>query len=162
MSQVKKIIGIDPGLASTGVGIIRGLSGKIVSYGFGCIETSPKVSHQYRLHKIFNEISDILKVEKPDLVVIEDAFSIPKFPKSGIVLGKVIGSVMCACSIAGVDMAEIEVKLAKQILTGNGRASKDQLERAVRTQLGHNEKICPDHASDALALAIIGLTRGGY
>lgn len=155
-----KIIGLDPGLASTGVGIIKGRPEKILSYGFGCIETSPKISHPYRLHKIFNEVSDIIKSEKPDLVVIEDAFSIPEFPKSGIILGKVIGTMMCACANLGVSVEEVQVRLAKQILTGNGRASKEQLERAVRAKLGHKQKIKPDHASDALALAYIGLTRG--
>ncbi|MGM0417395.1 MAG: crossover junction endodeoxyribonuclease RuvC [Thermodesulfobacteriota bacterium] len=160
MPKEKKIIGIDPGLASTGVGIVKGSSGKILSYGFGCIETSPDMCMQERIFKIFQEISDIIKNENPAGIVIEDIFSLPEYPKSGIILGKVSGAILCACSVNGVATAEIQVRLAKQILTGNGNAAKEQLEKAVRKNLNHKEKISPFHASDALALAIVGLTRG--
>ena len=160
MTRISKVIGLDPGLASTGVGIVEGAPGKIISYGFGCIETSPSMPQQYRIHKIFNEISDIIKEEEPSIVVIEDVFSLPKYPKSGIILGKVIGSIMAACANFGVDVVEVEVRLVKKILTGNGNASKEQLEKAVRLNLNHKEKIRPFHSSDALALAIIGIMRG--
>ncbi|MDY0131453.1 MAG: crossover junction endodeoxyribonuclease RuvC [Desulforegulaceae bacterium] len=160
MTDYRKIIGIDPGLASTGIGIVKGNKDKIVSYGFGCIETSSKLSQQLRLYKIYKEISDILEKEKPSIIIIEDVFSLPRFPKSGIILGKVCGVVSLASSIHGLGVLEIQVRLAKQILTGSGSCSKEQLEKAVRQRLEHFEKIKPYHASDALALAIIGLTRG--
>jgi crossover junction endodeoxyribonuclease RuvC len=160
MSDCRKIIGIDPGLASTGIGIIKGSSYKIISYGFGCIKTSKDINQQDRLYKIYNDVSNILKHEKPSIAIIEDVFSIPEYPKSGIVLGKVCGAISLACSASGIGILEIQVRLAKQILTGNGSCSKEQLEKAVRKRLNHFEKISPYHASDALALAIIGLTRG--
>lgn len=159
MSKVQKVIGLDPGLASTGVGIIKGSPEKIVSYGFGCIETSPSMPQQYRIHKIYTEITDLIEREEPSLIVIEDIFSLPKYPKSGIILGKVTGAIMAASANFGVDMVEVQVRLAKQILTGNGKATKEQLEKAVRSNLKHNEKIKPYHASDALALAMIGIVR---
>ncbi|MCB9480488.1 MAG: crossover junction endodeoxyribonuclease RuvC [Desulfobacteraceae bacterium] len=159
MTDCRKIIGIDPGLASTGVGIINGCSGKITSYGFGCIKTSKEINQQDRLYKIYKDIFNILEQEKPSIVIIEDVFSIPEFPKSGIILGKVCGAISLACSCSGISMLEVQVRLAKQILTGNGNCSKQQLENAVRKRLNHYEKIKPYHASDALALAIIGLSR---
>ncbi|PID77809.1 MAG: crossover junction endodeoxyribonuclease [Deltaproteobacteria bacterium] len=160
MVNFSKIIGFDPGLASTGVGIVKGSSKKIISYGFGCITTSPEMIHQYRIYKIFKETEDIIKEEKPSLVMLEDVFSIPEYPKSGILLGKVSGAILSACANHGVDVVEVQVRLAKEILTGNGKASKEQLEKAVREYLCHGEKISPFHASDALALAIIGIRRG--
>jgi crossover junction endodeoxyribonuclease RuvC len=161
MKAYRKIVGIDPGLASTGIGIVKGNSDKILSYGFGCIKTSKEMNQQSRLYKIHKEISQIIEKEKPSIVIIEDVFSIPEFPKSGIILGKVCGVVSLACSMAGIGILEIQVRLAKQILTGNGNCSKEQLEKSVRKRLNHFEKISPYHASDALALAIIGLSRGG-
>ena len=159
MNMVRTVIGIDPGLASTGIGIISGTPQCIEKYGFGCIKTSPQFTHQSRIYKIYSELSEIFDKEKPSMVVIEDAFSVPEFPKSGIILGKVIGAVMVACSTSGVNSMDVQVRLAKQILTGNGKASKEQLEKAVRNYLGHKIKISPFHASDALALAIIGIMR---
>ena len=123
-------------------------------------KTSSEMTHQSRLYKIHEEILKILEKEQPSIVVIEDVFSIPEYPKSGIILGKVCGAVSLACSKSGVGILEVQVRLAKQILTGNGSCSKEQLEKAVRKRLNHFEKISPYHASDALALAIIGLSRG--
>ena len=101
----------------------------------------------------------ILADEKPDLMVLEDIFSLEKYPKSGIVLGKVCGVLLLAGVQSGVPVAEVPVREAKQILTGNGNASKHQLERAVCSTLGAPAPIRPFHASDALGLALIGSFR---
>jgi crossover junction endodeoxyribonuclease RuvC len=92
-------------------------------------------------------------------MVVEDVFSLSKYPKSGITLGQVAGVVMLAGSRAGVSSIEIPVREAKQVLTGNGNASKKQLEEAVRRRLDHNRPIKPNHASDAVGLALIGFYR---
>ena len=153
------IIGIDPGLASTGVGIIRGNGLKIEGYSFGSISTSKNNSLPNRLDHIFSKLLRILKNENPDLMVVEDVFSLAKYPKSGITLGQVAGVVMLAGCRAGVSLIEIPVREAKQVLTGNGNASKKQLEEAVRRRLNHSTPIKPDHASDAVGLALIGFFR---
>ena len=92
-------------------------------------------------------------------MVIEDVFSLSKYPKSGINLGQVTGVVMLAGWQAGVKSLEIPVREAKQVLTGNGNASKMQLEASVRHRLQHNSPIRPYHASDAMGLALIGFYR---
>ena len=153
------IIGIDPGLAATGVGIIRGNGLKIEGYSFGSISTSKNNSLPSRLDHIFSKLLQILKDENPDLMVVEEVFSLSKYPKSGITLGQVAGVIMLAGCRAGVSSIEIPVREAKQVLTGNGNASKKQLEEAVRRRLDHNTPIKPDHASDAVGLALIGFYR---
>ncbi len=92
-------------------------------------------------------------------MVVEDVFSLEKYPKSGITLGKVTGAILLAGCEVKIPVIEIPVREAKKVLTGSGRASKVQLERAVRHFLNTDKPIKPHHASDALALALIGLFR---
>jgi crossover junction endodeoxyribonuclease RuvC len=92
-------------------------------------------------------------------MVVEAAFSLNKYPKSGIDLGKVTGVILLAGNRAGIPVAEVAVREAKKILTGNGNAGKEQLERAVRRTISAFDPIRPYHASDAIGLAIIGLYR---
>jgi crossover junction endodeoxyribonuclease RuvC len=154
-----KVIGIDPGLADTGIGIVRGSGLKVHSYAYGNISTSKQDSAAHRLEQIHTKICRVLADETPDLMVLEDVFSLEKYPKSGIVLGKVCGVLLLAGTQSGVSLTEVPVRQAKQILTGNGKASKEQLERAVRQTLCAPRPIRPLHASDALGLALIGLFR---
>ena len=154
-----KVIGIDPGLSATGVGIVRGMGLKIDGFSFDSINTSKNISLPSRLDQIFSNLLLVLKDEKPDLMVVEDVFSVEKFPKAGITLGKVTGVVLLAGCRVDVPVAEVSVREAKQVLTGNGNASKKQLEKAVRRLLNLTKPIRPYHASDAMGLAILGLFR---
>jgi len=113
----------------------------------------------HRLDHIYSKLLQILKNENPDSMVVEDIFSLQKYPKSGITLGQVSGVVLLAGHRAGVSSVEVPVREAKQVLTGNGNASKNQLEESVRHRLKHTTPIRPFHASDALGLALIGLYR---
>jgi len=154
-----KIMGVDPGLAATGVGFVRGRGLDVQGYSFGCITTPPAAPLPERLDRIFSRLLQLLSQETPDLVVVEDVFSLKEYPKSGISLGQVSGLVMVAAFQTRVRCTTIPVREAKHVLTGNGNASKIQLERAVRRHLNHPVPIRPYHASDALGLAIIGLYR---
>ncbi|MFZ5573474.1 MAG: crossover junction endodeoxyribonuclease RuvC [Thermodesulfobacteriota bacterium] len=156
-----KSIGIDPGLAATGVGIVVGRETTIEAYSFGSIETSPDMPLPGRLARIYERLGELLEAERPDLMVVEDVFSLPRYPKSGILLGKVIGVILLAGSRQNIPVLEVPVREAKQLLSGNGNAGKEQLELAVRHLLRHPGPIRPDHASDAMALAIIGQFRYG-
>ncbi len=154
-----KVIGIDPGLAETGIGIVSGSGLKVCGFAYGTISTSKADPTPFRVKHIYEKICRVLTQEAPDLMVVEDVFSLEKYPQSGIVLGKVCGVLLLAGSQSGIPLLEIPVRQAKQILTGNGRASKQQLERAVRNTLNTTNPIRPFHASDALGLALIGLFR---
>lgn len=153
------VIGIDPGLSATGFGIVRGMGLKVDNFSFGSINTSKSFSLPSRLDKIFSNTLLMLKNEKPELMIVEDVFSVEKFPKAGITLSKVTGVVLLAGCQAGVPVIEIPVREAKQVLTGNGNASKTQLEKSVRRFLNIATPIRPYHASDAMGLALLGLFR---
>ena len=154
-----KVIGVDPGLSSTGIGIISGHGLRVTSHAYGSIFTSSKTSLAGRLDCIHQKLLELLRREEPDLLVIEDVFSLKAYPKSGITLGKVSGVVLLAGYQVGISAVEIPVREAKQVLTGNGNAAKSQLEKAVRSLLDIAKPIRPYHASDALGLALIGLYR---
>ncbi len=154
-----KVIGIDPGLAATGFGVVQGSGSRIGDYVFGTIRTSKAETLPSRLHRIFSEVCSILNSEKPELMVIEDIFSLKQYPKSSIALGKVSGVILLACSQCGIVTMEVPVREVKRILTGNGNANKNQIERSVRRFLKRDTPITPSHASDAIALALVGLFR---
>lgn len=154
-----KIIGIDPGLSDTGIGIVTGAGLKVKEYSYGTVSTSKHTPLPDRLAKIYSRLYAILNEEKPQQMIVEEAFSLNQYPKSGITLGKVTGVILLAGHQCGVPVAEVSVRAAKQILTGNGNADKTQLEKAVRHKLKLKERIRPDHASDALGLALIGFYR---
>ncbi|WP_022668217.1 crossover junction endodeoxyribonuclease RuvC [Desulfospira joergensenii] len=156
-----KIVGIDPGLAGTGIGVVQGTGNQIAGYSFGSISTSPKDPTPLRLDTIYSKILEFLTDQNPDYVVIEDIYSLEKYPGSGIMLGKVSGVLLVAAHRAGLPVEEIPVREAKKIISGNGGADKFQMERAVRNLLNHPEPIRPFHASDALGLALTGYYRYG-
>lgn len=154
-----KVIGVDPGLSATGVGIVRGIDLKVDGFSFGSIHTSKNLPLPNRLDQIFSNLLKVLKDEKPDLMVVEDVFSTEKFPNAGITLGKVTGVILLAGCRMEIPVIEVPVRESKQVLTGNGNATKMQLEKAVRRLLNLTTPIRPYHASDALGLALLGLFR---
>ncbi len=154
-----KIVGIDPGLAATGIGIVNGSARRILGFAYGSIRTSKDFDIASRLDRIYSEVLNVLQKERPALAVIEDVFSLRQQPRSGIMLGKVVGVILLAAKRSETPFLEISTREAKQVLTGNGNADKAQLERSVRDRLDAPAPIRPDHASDALALALIGLYR---
>lgn len=156
---MKTIVGVDPGLAGTGIGIVSGEKMNVAGYSFGAINTSKADDTCKRLDLIYSGLLGILKKQPVDLMVVEDTFSLGRYPKSGILLGKVAGVVMLAGFHVGVPVVEVAVRESKKILSGNGNADKHQLEMAVRRHLNHDGPIRPFHAADALALALIGLYR---
>ncbi|MCP3873185.1 MAG: crossover junction endodeoxyribonuclease RuvC [Desulfobacteraceae bacterium] len=154
-----KVVGIDPGLAGTGIGVIVGDKKNILEYSFGSISTQTKDPIHFRLHTIYSKTLDFLEEHQPDYVVIEDIYSLEKYPGSGIMLGKVSGVLLVAAYKAGLNVEEIPVREVKKIVSGNGSADKHQMERAVRHLLNHEGIIRPFHASDALGLALTGYYR---
>lgn len=156
-----KVLGIDPGLAETGIGIVSGRDMRVDGFAFGSIATSKEWTQSRRLEVIYTKLCSLIEKEMPDLVVVEDVFSLEKYPKSGILLGKVSGVILLAGCHINVPIKEVPVREAKQVLTGNGNASKSQLEMAVRHVLNLENPIRPFHAADALGLALIGLFRRG-
>ena len=153
-------LGIDPGLAATGIAVIEGAGLAVHHYSYGTIQTDAGQDRPQRLNRIFAELVKILDQVRPDAMMVEDVFSLPRYPKSGITLGQVIGVILLAGYRARIPVQQVAVREVKQVLTGNGNSGKQQLEASVRRRLDHPEPIKPSHASDALAIALVGLYRG--
>ncbi|HXX53411.1 MAG TPA: crossover junction endodeoxyribonuclease RuvC [Thermodesulfovibrionales bacterium] len=152
------ILGIDPGLASTGFGAIR--CGKAASSLVSCgyIKTSPGQHISHRLFQIHSDVNHLIHSLRPDLIAIENVFSLVKYPKAGILLGGVLGIIYLSVFQNDILMIEITPREVKNSLAGYGGADKDQMRKTVKKMLN-----IPDlksfHASDALAVALAAFYR---
>ncbi len=155
-------IGIDPGLAATGYAVIRTRTRGGEACDWGSLKTSPKLTIPHRLQIIYQGIEALIKKWKPVLLIMEDIYAVGAFPKAAIQLGEVKGVICLAAQQHTVEFMRINPTEVKCSITGHGRASKDQVRRTVKRILQMREDITPDHASDAAALAITGLSRKGY
>jgi crossover junction endodeoxyribonuclease RuvC len=157
-----QVLGVDPGLAATGFAVVEALDsgGRVNDYG--CIKTGSSLAMQERLSIIYNRISEVIRKWPPNLLVIEDAFVNMKYPKAALQLGEVRGVISVAARNLNVDVFEVRPAEAKMALTGNGGAGKKQVETAVRRILNTGVPSGSSHVSDAMALALTGLSRNGW
>jgi crossover junction endodeoxyribonuclease RuvC len=154
-----KAIGIDPGLAMTGFGIVETLSQGGKACGWGAIRTDAHCPISLRLKTIYDELERLLEKWKPNLLVLEDVFVLKQFPKAAIRLGEVRGVIYLAAQERGIPIIEIKPTEVKSALTGSGRADKEQMQKAIRRILKIENPLNSSHAGDALALALTGLSR---
>lgn len=153
------ILGIDPGLASTGFGVISGgKSPSLVTCGH--IKTSPGEHISGRLYQISSDLRSLVSGHSPDMVAIENVFSLVRYPRAGILLGGVLGVIYITARERGIPVLEITPKEIKNALAGYGGAGKDQIKAAVRRLL-NTGPLKSSHASDALAVALTAYFRGG-
>lgn len=156
---IMKAIGIDPGLAMTGFGIVEALCRGGRACDWGTIRTESDCSLPLRLKIIYDGTRRLCEKWEPGLLVIEDAFVLQQFPKAAIRLGEVRGVICLAAQEQGIPIVEVKPTEVKSALTGSGRADKKQMERAIRQLLKIEDPIGSSHAGDALALALTGLSR---
>jgi crossover junction endodeoxyribonuclease RuvC len=161
MGEIVRVIGIDPGLAKTGFAVVEPLQKGGQVCNSGNINTDPGNSLEERLSTIYHELSGVLRRWSPDLMVLEDVFVVKQFPMAAMQLGEVRGVIRLTAKNMGVPISEIKPTEVKSALTGSGRASKEQIKRVVRRMLHIEAAIRSDHISDAMALALTGLTRNG-
>ena len=152
------VLGIDPGLASTGFGAVdcSGSRTHLVKCGF--IKTSKTDEMARRLACIYEDVSHLMKTVKPDLVAVENIFSLVRYPRAGIVLGGVVGIIYLAVFQNGVAMKEISPREVKNALVGHGAANKEQVRSTVQALL-QVDGIATFHAADALAVALTAFYR---
>ena len=149
----RRILGVDPGLASSGWGMIE-LNDNRVSYlAHGCIETTADIEHSLRLLKIYKEIRKVIKKWQPNESAIEELY-FARNAKSAMPVGEARGVLCMALAEQGLPIYEITPNAIKQAVTGVASAEKTQVQDMIRIILGLNEIPKPDHAADALAAAI--------
>lgn len=158
-NELMLILGIDPGTADTGYGVVslNSEGNKVVTWGL--IETNKKLLKERRLDFIFEETLRLLKLHKPDVFVIEKVF-FANNAKTVISVGQAQGVMLLAASKAGVEVMEYAPGTIKKEITGSGRANKKEVQIAIRKILGNrvrskaHQKTHFDNAADALAIAL--------
>ena len=150
-------LGIDPGTATTGYGLVRlAQEGSLVAVSFGVITTPKDSPAPARLEMLYEELSALLKEHKPDTAAVEKLF-FQSNVKTAIAVGQARGVVLLSLQQAGVEVFEYTPNEVKQAVAGYGSADKRQVQEMVRTLLGLPEIPRPDDAADALAIAITHL-----
>lgn len=155
---MKRALGIDPGLAATGYGVVEEKEGRVAHVAHGVLRPG-KGSLPLKLKAIFEGISQIIALHSPDLVVVEAVFSHLN-PRSSLLLGQARGAAVVAAGVAHIPVHEISPLAVKQAVTGFGHAAKVQVQAMVCRHLGLNVPP-PQDAADALAVAIATLWGGG-
>ena len=156
---IVKAIGIDPGLAMTGFGVVETLSRGGKACDWGAIRTEANCSVPFRLKTIYDELKGLLEKWRPNLLVLEEVFVLKQFPKAAILLGEVRGVIYLAAQEMDIPVMEVKPTEVKSALTGSGRAGKEQIKKAIRQILKIEHPLNSSHAGDALALALTGLSR---
>jgi len=147
------VLGIDPGIAKTGYGIIGKDADSFRFLDCGVFSTSPKLSTGRRLHYIFDQILDLISQFNPDEASIESLY-FAKNITSAIPVAQARGVALLAMEQKEVPAYEYAPQEIKRAIVGNGRAEKSQVQELVRLLLGLQEIPKPDHAADALATAL--------
>lgn len=146
-------LGIDPGTALTGWGIVEGDGVNVRLVAYGVIRTPAKQPLPDRLLTIYQEMQNLLDTYRPDQAAVEQVF-FRRNVSTALSVGHARGVVLLALAQAGVPIAEFKPTEVKQAITGYGGADKRQMQEMVRLLLGMEEIPRPDDAADALAIAI--------
>jgi crossover junction endodeoxyribonuclease RuvC len=147
------IIGVDPGLANTGYGVINAEDHTLVPLSHDCIVTSADTPFPERLLEIFNQFSSVLREYRPDVCAVESIF-FAKNAKSAFQVGHARGVCIVAAAREGIPVFEYTPLQIKKALVGVGRAEKAQVHYMIKIILGLKQLPGPEHVSDALAVAV--------
>jgi crossover junction endodeoxyribonuclease RuvC len=149
-----KILGIDPGLQVCGYAVIAAklLDTKLLEAGV--FRTDGKAELAERLCQIAGDIEQVLKTHKPDAVAVEQLYSHYQHPRTAILMGHARGVILQKSAEAGASVKEYAATRIKKSLTGNGRATKNQMQRAIQTVLALPEVPEPADVADAIAIAL--------
>lgn len=153
------LLGIDPGLASTGYGLVRLDGQRCALLEHGCIRTRSTQELGARLAEIHEAIETLIRSHRPAVMAMERLYQL-RDGSTGLSVGQAIGVVRLAAFEAGLEVAEYTPTHVKMTLVGNGQATKEQVQFMVQRLLGLDEPPRPDHAADALALCICHLHSG--
>jgi crossover junction endodeoxyribonuclease RuvC len=148
-----KVLGIDPGTAACGYGIVSASGGRLQAVDYGWWPTSARQRPEQRLKHIHDEVVELIVRHEPEVVVLEESY-VGADARTALSVGQARGAVLVACAAARVACAEYPPATVKSTVCGYGRAEKAQVQRMVRTILGLAEIPRPHHAADALAVAI--------
>lgn len=161
MSVQRIILGIDPGLANTGWGLVLQQGPRLSCLAYGCVTTPSSMELSQRLAKIHEQIGAVIGRYAPTCVGIETVWFGQNIT-AAFATGQARGAALVACAQAGLQVGEFSPKQIKLAVVGEGGAEKEQVQYMVKQLLGLEAVPKPDHASDALAAAICFTTHQGF
>jgi crossover junction endodeoxyribonuclease RuvC len=147
------VLGIDPGTAQTGYGLVERTGSRLRAIDYGCLETPAAMPLPQRLVLIQDGLIDLIETHRPDLVAVERLF-FNKNVQTALAVGHARGVALLTAARYGLPVHEYGPSEVKIAVTGQGRAEKGQVQRMVQTVLGLAVLPRPDDAADALAIAI--------
>ena len=147
------VIGIDPGAANTGFGVVRTIGNRMVALDGGVIETAPDMAASERLARIHDSLGELISWHEPKAMALEDLF-FGRNVCSALSVGQARGVAMLAAAQKAVPCFDYTPQAVKKAVCGSGAAGKEQVQQMVATLLGLPEPPSPDHAADAFAVAI--------
>ena len=148
-----KVIGIDPGTASCGFGIVHERDGRLRAIDHGWWQTPAAQRLELRLKTIFDGVVALIEAHRPDAVALEESY-VGADARIALSVGQARGAVLVAAANAGIACREYAPARVKQAVCGYGRADKAQVQRMVKAILSLQALPTPNHAADALAVAI--------
>ncbi len=148
-----KVLGIDPGTAACGYGLVHESGGRLKEVARGCWRTAAREPPELRLRTIYEGVAALIEEHAPVAVVLEESF-VGADARTALSVGQARGAVLIAAAAAGIECAEYAPARVKQTVCGYGRAEKAQVQRMVAAILGMKSLPTPNHAADALAVAI--------
>jgi crossover junction endodeoxyribonuclease RuvC len=155
-----RVLGVDPGLRTTGYGIVDAAGGTYRLIEGGVLRPKTTLSLEARLAQLYAAMLEVVRATRPDCMVVEELWSAPKHPPTAVLMGHARGVLVLAAGQCDVALQELSHVTVKRALTGNGAARKEQVKAMVCIQLGLTVPPEPDDVSDALALALVYAMRG--
>ena len=148
-----KVLGIDPGTAACGYGVVLENGGQVRALASGCWTTGPRERPELRLRVIFEGIRELIAVHAPGAVALEESY-VGADARIALSVGQARGAAMVAAATAGVECTEYAPTRVKQSICGHGHADKGQMQRMVKMLLSLEAVPPTSHEADALAVAI--------
>ena len=148
-----RVVGIDPGTAACGYGIVHESGGRLRGIDHGWWSTPPAERIELRLKTIYDGVAGLIAEYAPDAVTLEESF-VGVDARTALSIGQARGAVLVAAAHHGLPCTEYTPSAVKHAVCGYGRAEKSQVQRMVKAILGLHELPTPNHAADALAVAI--------
>ncbi|MHC4617606.1 MAG: crossover junction endodeoxyribonuclease RuvC [Planctomycetota bacterium] len=149
-----RILGIDPGLQVCGYAAIKTGGGGEKLLEAGVLQTDNGASIEMRLNQISNDMEALLEKFRPEVVAVEELYSHYAHPNTAILMGHARGVILQKAAEAAVEVRSFSATRIKKAITGNGRASKEQVQRAIQSALSLPEMPAPSDVADAIAVAL--------
>ena len=156
---MKRILGIDPGLNTTGYGVIDVSSGRVHLLEAGVVRSRSKAPLAEKVKEIHDGIREVIDDHHPEAMVMEELYSHYDHPMAAIQMGHARGCICLAAAQSGLAVTSYAATKIKKSLTGNGHASKEQIQRAIQLLLGLEKRPEPPDVADALAVALCHVER---